>query len=48
MSFLLAVLFWIGAYAVTIGLFLVIVALRLRRWVARPSLEVLGATGHGQ
>ena len=32
----LAVLFWIGAYAVTIGLFLVVVALRLRRWVAQP------------
>ena len=32
----LAVLFWIGAYAVTIGLFLVVVAFRLRRWVAQP------------
>ena len=32
----LAVLFWIGAYAVTIGLFLIVVALRLRRWVAQP------------
>jgi uncharacterized membrane protein HdeD (DUF308 family) len=32
----LAVLFWIGAYAVTIGIFLVMVALRLRRWVAQP------------
>jgi uncharacterized membrane protein HdeD (DUF308 family) len=32
----LAVLFWIGAYGVTIGIFLVMVALRLRRWVARP------------
>jgi len=32
----LAVLFWIGGYAVTIGLFLVVVALRLRRWVAQP------------
>jgi uncharacterized membrane protein HdeD (DUF308 family) len=47
----LAVLFWIGAYAVTIGLFLVVVALRLRRWVAqpieRPSLQVIGPTNHG-
>jgi uncharacterized membrane protein HdeD (DUF308 family) len=42
----LAVLFWIGAYAVTIGLFLVVVALRLRRWVAQPSPEVIGATNH--
>ena len=33
----LAVLFWIGTYAVTIGIFLVVVALRLRRWVAQPS-----------
>jgi len=33
----MAVLFWIGAYAVTIGLFLVVVALRLRRWVAHES-----------
>ena len=33
----LAVLFWIGAYAVTIGLFLVVVALRLRRWVVHES-----------
>ena len=32
----LAVLFWIGTYAVSIGLFLVVVALRLRRWVAQP------------
>jgi uncharacterized membrane protein HdeD (DUF308 family) len=32
----LAVLFWIGTYAVTIGLFLVVVAIRLRRWVAQP------------
>jgi uncharacterized membrane protein HdeD (DUF308 family) len=32
----LAVLFWIGTYAVSIGLFLVVVALRLRRWVAPP------------
>ena len=32
----LAVLFWIGAYALTIGIFLVVVALRLRRWVAQP------------
>ena len=32
----LAVLFWIGAYAVTIGFFLVVVAFRLRRWVAQP------------
>jgi uncharacterized membrane protein HdeD (DUF308 family) len=32
----LAVLFWIGAYAVTIGLFLVVAALRLRRWVSQP------------
>ena len=32
----LAVLFWIGGYAVTIGLFLVVVALRLRRWMAQP------------
>jgi uncharacterized membrane protein HdeD (DUF308 family) len=44
----LAVLFWIGTYAVTIGLFLVVVALRLRRWVAQPSPEVLGATSQGQ
>jgi uncharacterized membrane protein HdeD (DUF308 family) len=35
-SGVLAVLFWVGTYAVTIGLFLVVVALRLRRWVARP------------
>jgi uncharacterized membrane protein HdeD (DUF308 family) len=35
-SGVLAVLFWIGTYAVTIGLFLVVVALRLRRWVAQP------------
>ena len=35
----MAVLFWIGAYAVTIGLFLVVVALRLRRWVAQPIEE---------
>ena len=33
----LAVLSWIGAYALTIGLFLVVVALRLRRWVAQPN-----------
>lgn len=32
----LAVLFWIGAFAITIGLFLVVVAIRLRRWVAQP------------
>ena len=32
----LAVLFWIGTFGVTIGLFLVVVALRLRRWVAQP------------
>ncbi len=37
----LAVLFWIGAYAVTIGLFLVVVALRLRRWVAQPIEQPL-------
>ena len=47
----LAVLFWIGAYAVTIGLFLVVVALRLRRWVAQPieqpSLQDIGPTNHG-
>lgn len=35
----LAVLFWIGAYAVTIGLFLIVVALRLRRWVAQPTAQ---------
>ena len=35
----LAVLFWIGAYAVTIGLFLVVVALRLRRWVIQPTAQ---------
>ena len=32
----LAVLFWIGAFAVTIGFFLVVVALRLRKWVVQP------------
>lgn len=32
----LAVLVWIGTFGVTIGLFLVVVALRLRRWVAQP------------
>jgi uncharacterized membrane protein HdeD (DUF308 family) len=37
----LAVLFWIGAYAVTIGLFLAMVALRLRRWVAQPIEQPL-------
>ena len=37
----LAVLFWIGAYAVTTGLFLIVVALRLRRWVAQPLPEVV-------
>jgi uncharacterized membrane protein HdeD (DUF308 family) len=37
----LAVLFWIGAYAVSIGLFLVVVALRLRRWVAQPIEQPL-------
>ena len=35
----LAVLFWIGAYAVTIGLFLIVVALRLRRWMAQPTAQ---------
>jgi uncharacterized membrane protein HdeD (DUF308 family) len=39
-SGVLAVLFWIGAYAVTIGLFLVVVALRLRRWVAQPTEQL--------
>ncbi len=47
----LAALFWIGAYAVTIGLFLVVVAVRLRRWVAQPtdqvSIQVIGPTNHG-
>jgi uncharacterized membrane protein HdeD (DUF308 family) len=33
----LVVLFWIGTYAVTVGIFLVVVALRLRRWVAQPQ-----------